>query len=209
VGCGTGRLLLTYLAEGIDIDGLDVSPEMLAVCRTKANRAQLDPHLYQQEMATMALPRRYRTILVPSSSFQLVINPAQTDQAMRRFYAHLYPGGLLVMPFIVLGEPYAVIEQEARRPEDGALVRRRTVSRYDRLTQLEDTEDTYEVIVGEQVLASEHHVRSPAARGYSASQARALYEAAGFRVIRVVSGFTQREYMAGDSIFTVVGLRPA
>ena len=33
VGCGTGRLLLDYLAEGIEIDGVDVSPDMLAVCR--------------------------------------------------------------------------------------------------------------------------------------------------------------------------------
>ena len=31
VGCGTGRLLLDYLAEGIEIDGLDVSPDMLAL----------------------------------------------------------------------------------------------------------------------------------------------------------------------------------
>ena len=30
VGCGTGRLLLDYLAAGIDIDGIEISPEMLA-----------------------------------------------------------------------------------------------------------------------------------------------------------------------------------
>jgi ubiquinone/menaquinone biosynthesis C-methylase UbiE len=33
IGCGTGRLLLDYLADGIDIDGVDVSPEMLDICR--------------------------------------------------------------------------------------------------------------------------------------------------------------------------------
>ena len=36
VGCGTGRLLLDYLAQGIDIDGVDNSPDMLAICRHKA-----------------------------------------------------------------------------------------------------------------------------------------------------------------------------
>ncbi len=36
VGCGTGRLLLDMLAAGIDIDGVDVSAEMLALCRAKA-----------------------------------------------------------------------------------------------------------------------------------------------------------------------------
>lgn len=34
--CGTGRLLLDYLAQGIDIDGVDNSPEMLALCRPDA-----------------------------------------------------------------------------------------------------------------------------------------------------------------------------
>jgi len=28
VGCGTGRLLLDYMQQGIDVDGMDNSPEM-------------------------------------------------------------------------------------------------------------------------------------------------------------------------------------
>jgi SAM-dependent methyltransferase len=32
VGCGTGRLLLDYMADGVDVDGVDNSPEMLALC---------------------------------------------------------------------------------------------------------------------------------------------------------------------------------
>jgi SAM-dependent methyltransferase len=31
VGCGTGRLLLDYLQAGLDVDGVDNSPEMLAI----------------------------------------------------------------------------------------------------------------------------------------------------------------------------------
>lgn len=33
VGCGTGRLLLDYLMDGVDIEGVDNSPEMLTLCR--------------------------------------------------------------------------------------------------------------------------------------------------------------------------------
>jgi len=43
VGCGTGRLLLDYLAEGIDIDGVDNSQEMLEICREKAGKLGLKP----------------------------------------------------------------------------------------------------------------------------------------------------------------------
>ena len=35
VGCGTGRLLLDYRQQGIDIEGVDDSPEMLGICRDK------------------------------------------------------------------------------------------------------------------------------------------------------------------------------
>src|SRR5215210_3745151 len=67
VGCGTGRILLDYLAQGIEIEGVDNSPEMLALCRRRAAELGLAPVLYQQEMDELDLPRRYRTIVVPSS----------------------------------------------------------------------------------------------------------------------------------------------
>src|SRR4030066_234753 len=72
VGCGTGRLLLDYLSQGIDIDGMDISPEMLDLCRQKAEAIGLKPALYESPMESMRLPRHYQTILVPSSSFPLV-----------------------------------------------------------------------------------------------------------------------------------------
>jgi hypothetical protein len=69
VACGTGRLLLDYLQEGVDIDGVDISPEMIARCRHKAAQAGLSPNLYVQAMQSLNLPRQYQTIIVPSSSF--------------------------------------------------------------------------------------------------------------------------------------------
>lgn len=84
VGCATGRLLLDYLQHGIDIDGVDISPEMLALCTEKAGKMGLNPTLYLQAMENLALPRRYRTILVPPSSFQLILDPDQAAQSMLR-----------------------------------------------------------------------------------------------------------------------------
>src|SRR4030065_1563550 len=55
VGCGTGRLLLDYLAQGIDIDGVDNSPEMLALCRRKAHRLGLQPTLHEQYVEALAV----------------------------------------------------------------------------------------------------------------------------------------------------------
>jgi ubiquinone/menaquinone biosynthesis C-methylase UbiE len=46
VGCGTGRLVLDYLVAGLDVDGVDNSPEMLALCREKADALGRAPRLY-------------------------------------------------------------------------------------------------------------------------------------------------------------------
>ena len=41
--CGTGRLLVPYLQAGLDVDGCDISPDMLARARERAVRERLDP----------------------------------------------------------------------------------------------------------------------------------------------------------------------
>ncbi len=206
VGCGTGRLLLDYLAEGIDVDGVDVSPEMLALCREKAGRLGLAPALYEQSMEELDLPRRYRTIIVPSSSFQLVLEPEAAREAMRRLAACLDAGGVLVLPFLVI-EPGEHEYAQERLREDGALVRRLLRSRYDPETQLEETDDSYEVVLDGEVVAQERHVRSPATRGYTVEQASELCGLAGLGVERILDGFGERPYDGGE-IFTIVARRP-
>jgi ubiquinone/menaquinone biosynthesis C-methylase UbiE len=216
VGCGTGRLLLDYLGSGVDIDGVDNSPDMLALCRAKAARLGLRPILYQQYMQDLDIPRRYCTILVPSSSFQLVTAMDDADDAMARFYGHLQPGGVLVMPFMILSsapvEQRTVVEDwqlvaEKTRPDDGAVVRRWSRSTYDLIRQLEHTEDRYEVTLCDRLIAQEHRFRSPATRWYTQQQARGMYERAGFGDVHVYSQFTFEPADAGDTVFTVVGAR--
>ena len=103
VGCGTGRLLLPYLRAGLDVDGCDVSPDMVALCRERAEREGFAPSLSVQPMHALELPRRYRTIYV-CGSFGLGSTREQDLEALRRFHAHLEPGGTLLVDIEV---PYA------------------------------------------------------------------------------------------------------
>jgi len=210
VGCGTGRLLLDYLAQGIDVDGVDNSPEMLALCREKAAAQGLAPNLYAQTMETLALPRLYRTILVPSSSLQLVIEPAQVDEALRRLREHLLPGGALVASIMTLWQAGDLLEstweKSAERP-DGAIIRRVARARYDPVTACEHTEDLYQVLVDGRVVAEEQHRRSPATRSYTQAGARALFQQAGFADVRLYSEFTHEPVRPADTLFTIVARR--
>ena len=221
VGCGTGRLMLDYLAAGLDIDGVDNSPDMLALCRAKAAEMgiEVEHRLSQQQMETLSLSRRYATIFVPSSSFQLVTDIAAADQAMARFYQHLAPDGLLVMSIMSKlwrGERTPPQMQwsdwrrlaERQRAQDGATVRRWIRTRYDHDSQLEHEENRYEILRDEVIIQSEHHQRSPNVRWYSQAQAIACYERAGFTAVKATSGFTFEPASPEDTTFCVIGIRP-
>jgi len=220
VGCGTGRLTLDYLQAGLDIDGVDDSPEMLRICREKAAASGVDVEgrLFEQGMNRLALPRRYATIFVPSSSFQLLTDLSAADAGMARFHDHLEPGGLLVMPFMSKLWPGRRTPPqmewsdwhklgEARRGEDGATVRRWVRARYDHEQQLEHEENRYEVLRDGEVVEVERLGRSPCVRWYSQAQAIALYEQAGFTVTSITSGFTFDPAGPEDTLFCILARR--
>jgi SAM-dependent methyltransferase len=212
VGCSSGRLILDFLVQGIDIDGVDISPEMIALCRQNAERKGLKPNLYNQSMTELNLPRKYKTILVPSSSHQLLLKPGEPQQALRRFHEHLEPGGVFITPFMTLwkeGDPLeSEFTREAIRPEDGATVRRTGWSRYNPETNLEDTRDTWEVIKNGSVIESEVHEQSPATLSYTQAEAAALFEEVGFKDVQIYSEFTFDPVKPEDTLFTVIGVKP-
>jgi ubiquinone/menaquinone biosynthesis C-methylase UbiE len=215
VGCGTGRLILDYLLQGLDVEGVDNSPEMLALCRQKAAGLGLSPTLYEQEMQALSLPRRYRTIIVPSSSFQLLIHLEDAAAAMSRFYQHLLPGGTLAMPFMLIGFdqngkpiPEEEFTRQKVRPSDKAVVHHWSRSTYDHAAQLEHTQDRYQIILDGHVIQSESHSRSPATRWYTQEQAQNLYRQAGFTDIELFDQFKFERATPHSSVFCILAKRP-
>src|SRR5215218_6325258 len=96
VACGTGRVLIPLVRDGLDVDGCDVSADMIAACREKAAREGLAPTLWVQSMHELDAPRRYRTIVV-CGAFGLGSSREQDAEALRRFHACLEPGGTLLL----------------------------------------------------------------------------------------------------------------
>jgi len=185
---------------------------MLALLKQKAEKLNLTPTVYQQEMHQLSLPRQYQTILVPSNSFQLLLDSTLPSLAMNRFFEHLLPGGVLVMPFMTLwkqGDPLeSEFTREVTRPDDGATIRRWQYSRFDPASDFEHTLDRYEIMRDGEVIASEEHQQSPATRSYTQEQAIALYEEAGFRDIQVFHEFAFEPVKPEDTTFCVLGFKP-
>jgi ubiquinone/menaquinone biosynthesis C-methylase UbiE len=212
VACGTGRLLLDYMQEGIEIDGVDISPEMISKARENADCLGLKPNLHAQAMQNLDLPRRYQTIIVPSSSFLHLTDVADIRAALKRFYEHLIPGGMLAMSLRVLDpNPVEVdweIDSEVTRPSDGALVRRWFRCHYDVKNRLQHVEDRYEIIKDDQIVHSESYVSSPFLTWYKCSEALEYLRQAGFSDVHAHSDFKFEPATDEDTNYIVLGKRP-
>jgi len=95
LACGTGRVLLPLLRAGIDIDGCDISGDMLQHCHRKVSAEGFSPRLYRQPMQAMQLPRKYKTVYI-CGSFGLAGSRKNDLETLRRCYEHLENGGALL-----------------------------------------------------------------------------------------------------------------
>ena len=95
LGTGNGRFLVPARQQGLDVEGLESSPHMLARCRTHLASAGVDAVLHEGTMAPLALGRRYAAIVCPAGSFLLVVDSPLT--ALRSYREHLAPGGVLAL----------------------------------------------------------------------------------------------------------------
>ncbi|MFN8590927.1 MAG: class I SAM-dependent methyltransferase [Thermomicrobiales bacterium] len=104
LACGAGRLLLPLLRAGLDVDGADISPDMLNQCRRLAEREGLTPTLLQGAMHDVPLPRTYGTIFI-CDSFNIGGDRGHDLATLRRCHQHLAPGGVLVFNAYVSYNP--------------------------------------------------------------------------------------------------------
>ena len=132
VACGTGRLLIPFLRAGLDVDGCDISSDMIELCNQKAQAEGFTPRLYRQAIHELALPRKYKTIVV-CGGFALGGSRAHDQEALDRLFNHLEPGGVLLLdnylPYKDIGEWRYWINEELRKlPEPWPSSGRRKVA---------------------------------------------------------------------------------
>ena len=207
VGCGTGRLLLPYLRAGLDVDGSDISGDMLDRCRELAASEGLNPNLYLQANHELELPRRYRTIYL-CGVFGLGGNRQHDLEALRRFYHHLEPGGVLALegglPYDLHVMEYADPEKRRELPEaewvprgtkgaaDGSVFKIYVRTRdFDPLEQTKTIQMRTEVWRDDELV--DQDVQTMATCMYFRYELQMLLEQVGFRDIVLQGNFTEAE----------------
>ena len=96
-GVGTGRILIPLLEKGLDVDGFDVSAEMLDICRNNCEQKGLQPKLFEGNMESFTLDTKYEAIIVPTGTFLLLHKRDDSIKALQNFREHLSDGGRLII----------------------------------------------------------------------------------------------------------------
>ena len=204
LACGAGRLLLPLLRAGIEVDGCDISDDMLAFPRQKAAAEGLHTNLYAQQMHTLNLPRRYKTIYI-CDSFGLAGSREKDLQALRCCYEHLQDGGALLLNIqaeYTAAEswdswlPQQRSELPQPWPQEGSVRTAVDGSEnvgYFRLVDLDPLEQTYtrqvrleKRVDGETVASEEYTLRG---NMYLKSEVLLMLQAAGFQNVGVFGDY--------------------
>lgn len=105
--CGSGRLLLPLAKKGFEIDGVDLSQDMLDELHIQLHknykRAIARVHVYCQDMHHLALPRKYNLIIIGATSIRLLQGDFTTF--FNQMYELLNPGGCLAFTYEDCNQP--------------------------------------------------------------------------------------------------------
>jgi ubiquinone/menaquinone biosynthesis C-methylase UbiE len=88
LACGTGSSSLPFLHKGFRVTGVDLSPQMLEVARSKL----IGVPLFAQGFTELDLPNRYALISCVFDSLNNLTDPADLEHAFERVFTHLEPG---------------------------------------------------------------------------------------------------------------------
>ncbi len=147
IGCGDGDPILALRQQGLEVEGVDSSHDMLDRCRQAAARLGVTVVLYHQRMEDLALPRQYRSIYLAGPTFTLLATDVDAQRALAAIRAHLTPDGVALVPLWI---PPPTSPEELGRPRTSrtadAEMRFTALSEeYDENARIRRTRTRYEV----------------------------------------------------------------
>jgi len=202
IGSGSGRLLFPLIEMGFEVEGLELSEDMLALCRegiVKNGDSELAaPCLHHGDMSVWRTEREYAAVLVPAFTFQLASDPLAT---LRHWGGFLETGGgLYLTNFIPFAELEGELEENAWYPDHETVMPGGRIARLDTKHRLDP---------GRQILEREHryyfadhpadfHESRQTLRWFTHSQMKTLLKEAGFEVSAAFVDFDPARRVADE-----------
>jgi SAM-dependent methyltransferase len=202
---------------GLDIYGIDISDNMLRVCRRAVSQLRLENrvHVCQGNMSDFDLPRKdFRLVFVALRSFMHLLTQADQLSCLRSVYAHLRPGGYFILSLIApdptkLAQTPSdrfVVRREFDLPNGHHVVRKERLVEHDPVNQVRGFEFRFEEFDAAGKLVRELLV--PLFTRYTfREELRILLETEGFQVVHTFRDYDKNPY-DGTGEMIVTARRP-
>ena len=96
LACGTGSVALRLAQKGVQVTAVDMSWEMLMVAQQKTAEADVFPQFACQKLQELHLPRGVDLAVCALDSIDYILDPNDCQEAIRRVYKTLNPGGCFI-----------------------------------------------------------------------------------------------------------------
>lgn len=174
-GCGAGRLLAPLREEGFDVDGCDVSADMIERCHQRSP----DATLWVSPLHELNPPRRYATIIC-SGVLGLGSTREQDIRALEQLHDALLPGGTLLLDNEE--RPFSWRLRDWSEPSDGE------ISLRSRVDAVEEDERCVHMTIRAETRDGRREEHALTMRQWYRHELVPLLRDAGFTTLDVLSG---------------------
>lgn len=89
LACGSGRLTIPLAREGVNITGVDISEDMLALAKLKASQDEVNIRFLEGDMRSFDLGEKFKLILIPAQSLSHLHRRAEIEECFACVQRHL------------------------------------------------------------------------------------------------------------------------
>lgn len=93
LACGTGRTAIPLAAQGYQVTGVDIVPEMLAYAQQKAAAQSVSVEWLQADARAFHLQQQFAFMYMVGNAFQFFLTRADQEALLARVREHLTPDG--------------------------------------------------------------------------------------------------------------------
>ena len=101
IGSGSGRLMFPLIQMGLEVEGLELSPDMIQIGKIRAQQLGIHPIVHEGNMSDWNQGQTFAALLAPAFTLQLADDPEKT---LRHWHGLLATGGGL---YLTIFMPYA------------------------------------------------------------------------------------------------------
>lgn len=208
-GVGTGRMLVPLLEDGLDVEGLDVSIDMLNRCKSNLDTFKLNAPLHYFDLTTFKIDYLFKAIIVPTATFCLLDTEEKALMTLKNFYNHLEVGGTIIidldLPFYpeigeVTTDTYLINDKQGITMES-------KVTEIDWLKQQTITHLKYELWQDGELMKTE--LQQLLLRWYGLTEFKLMLESVGFTDIVFTGDYDYGDYPTSSTqTITVEAKKP-